>query len=93
MVEETMKARPKHDGKDPLAEGVRLHNVSNSSNADSYVASENEVVAVRAKGVGGSGVPMPVMPAHKIRNSNRSEQMAVAKGRVEKPAKIVKKSK
>ena len=88
----TTPARVKTVGKDPLTEGFRLHNVTNSSDATSYEMSTNPVVAPRPKNdtvvIGADGVtpPIPVMPVHKSRNLSREAQAKVAKGRVEKSA-------
>ncbi len=86
----TIEARPK-GGYDPLAGAERLHNLSNSSDATSYEVSQNEIVAPRPKATeGGSTPPIPVMPAHKIKNSSKEAQAKVAKGRKEPNSKIRK---
>lgn len=83
MATNKVKTRPQFKGKDPLAQGNRLHNVSNSSDAKTYKASQNEVGSTRVKGVGGEPVQQTA-PAHKTKNESKDEQAAVAKGRKEK---------
>lgn len=82
-AEDTIDARPVGHGKDPLAEGMRLHNPSNSSDADSYEVSSNEVTAPKAHVVADGQVSAPVKPVHKTPNKSKEEQEEVAAGRVE----------
>lgn len=82
-AEDTIDARPVGHGKDPLAEGMRLHNPSNSSDANSYEVSSNEVTAPKAHVVADGQVSAPVKPAHKTPNKSKEEQEEVAAGRVE----------
>lgn len=81
---DTVVARPQHEGKDPLSEGERLHNVSNSSDAKTYQASNNDVSAPRPKVNQVDNQPAaPSIPAHKTKNLSQKEQDEVAKGRKE----------
>ncbi len=79
-----VEARPQHQGKDPLAEGVRLHNTSNSSNAKTYEASQNRVDPIAHSEKPDNQGVSPAYPVHKIPNNSKSEQNKVAAGRKEK---------
>jgi hypothetical protein len=81
--EDTIEARPQHEGKDPLAGGERLHNASNTSDATTYEVSENAVNAPKA--VKQEATPFVLAkPAHKVPNKSKLEQAKVAKARKEK---------
>lgn len=89
------ETRPKGETKDPLAEGVRLYNPSNTEGEKYYETDESEMraeeEAKRLRKLGLSSKPAhpnspeaytpPTRPAHKARNKSEDELAEATKNR------------
>lgn len=95
QADDQVEARPIGEGKDPLAEGARLHNESNTEAETHYKADDSELKAEEnASKIRGQDAneraeehnANAAAPVSSVPNSDKSEQDEVAAGREEEAA-------